>query len=102
MKLADKAYKLISDAAANGRELDESTRKQIVDKLAEVGGTPEMAQDAMFFLGKRFDEKGTNEVTLSQEQIAKNQQVTDVLMNMDDETMLQAMKMSDIPSAVKQ
>ena len=102
MKLADKAYKMINDSIAKGNEIDPSTRKQIIEKLAEVWWTPELAQEAMNFLSKRFEETGMDEVAMSQEEILRNQKITDGIMAFDDNTMLEAMKSSKLPVSVRE
>lgn len=101
MKLSDKAYKMINEAVSKWNQVDESTRKQVVDRLAEISWNPEIAQQAMYFLWKRFDEKWMDEVWMSQEIVNQNQQMTDKILAMDDATILKATKISSLPASVR-
>jgi hypothetical protein len=64
-------------------------------------GAPERMQEALRLVGRRFDESGVDEVEMAEEEITKNQQIVDTMFAMEPDTMLEAMKMSDLPVAVR-
>lgn len=62
MDIANKAFRYINKGIEEGKELDENSRREMINRLAESAGTPEAAEAAMGFLSKRFDETGIDEV----------------------------------------
>jgi len=99
--IADKAYRQIQKAIDAGKEVSEDTRRQVVEKIAEMEGAPQFAQEALRFIGKRFDQMGTDEVEMSTEKVAQNQQYADNILALDGDAMLKAMESTDLPPSVR-
>lgn len=99
--IADKAFRQINKAIQAGKQVDEETRRTVVEKISQMEGAPERMQEALRLVGRRFDESGVDEVEMAEEEITKNQQIVDTMFAMEPDTMLEAMKMSDLPVAVR-